>query len=382
VAINPIYENLKIAKSLSAKQFDKLMAQGFFRNGQSMFKTQLMLMHTELYTSIGIRLDLTKHEFSKSLRKLLKKNAQRFEVKVRPVEFSSEKQELWEQHQHRFVGASTHSLYNHFCYEGYNNFDSWEVSVYDGSKLIAASFFDLGQNSMASILGLFDQQYTKESLGIYTMLVEISLAQKLSLRYYYPGYVLDQPSLFDYKLRLGNFERYNWHTGRWRAYDKNYFPTIATHTTQQLVHLEQLLNDQQIGYAKKAYQFYLWKYFTEFPDYKWLYPSPIMFVIGYQLGYNPGLLSISFDADTQLFFLTIAEVYVPITNMFGTVAFAPDTLNTANYVIDALKVTHTLIEDPSAEVVVAYLKALLAKDPTIAKLIFEHNANQKVDLSA
>jgi hypothetical protein len=68
--------------------------------------------------------------------------------------------------------------------------------------------------------------------------------------------------------------------------------------------------------------------------------------------------------------------------MFGTVAFAPDTLNTANYVIDALKVTHTLIEDPSAEVVVAYLKALLAKDPTIAKLIFEHNANQKVDLSA
>ena len=374
MAINPIYENLKIVKKLSAKQFDKLMAQGFFRNGQSMFKTQLMLMHQQLYTSISIRLDLQQHEFSKSLRKIFKKNTQRFDVKINPLSFSEEKQELWEQHQHRFVGASTHSLYNHFCYEGYNNFDTWEVCVYENNKLIAASFFDLGETSMASILGLFDQKYAKESLGLYTMLTEITLAQKLGLRFYYPGYVLDQPSLFDYKLRLGNFQRYSWQSGRWRAYDTNYFPTVATHTTQQIEYLESVLTANQIGFSRKAYQFYLWKYFTEFPDYKWLYPSPILFVVGYTFGQNRGLLAISFDADTQQFFLNIATVYVPVTNMFGTVAFAHDTLNTAYYVVDALKVEHLYIEDSSAEVVVAHLKELLNTDTTIAKLMFERNS--------
>ena len=196
----------------------------------------------------------------------------------------------------------------------------------------------------------------------------------MGLRFYYPGYVLDQPSLFDYKLRLGNFQRYSWQSGRWRAYDTNYFPTVATHTTQQIEYLESVLTANQIGFSRKAYQFYLWKYFTEFPDYKWLYPSPILFVVGYTFGQNRGLLAISFDADTQQFFLNIATVYVPVTNMFGTVAFAHDTLNTAYYVVDALKVEHLYIEDSSAEVVVAHLKELLNTDTTIAKLMFERNS--------
>jgi leucyl-tRNA---protein transferase len=373
VAQNQIYENLKITKKLKPKQFDKLMASGFFRNGQNMFKTQLMLMDEDLYTSIGIRLDLQGHFFSKSLNKIFKRNTAKFTVKVRPLAFSNEKQALWEQHQHRFVGASTHSLYHHFCYEGYNHFDSWEICVYDQEKLIAASFFDIGQTSMASMLGIFDQQYPKDSLGIYTMLVEVAIAKKMGLRYYYPGYVLDQPSLFDYKLRLGNFQQYNWQTSRWKTYDQSFLPTVATATKQKMAALQQKLDHEQIGYSKKYYQFYLWKYFTEFPDYHLLYPSPIVYVLGYVRGENRGILSISFDADTQNYFLSIATMYIPVVNMLGTVMFSSNSLNPLLYMVDALKVEKKIFEDPNLALLITKTKEFLAQHSNISTLLFGKN---------
>jgi len=52
---------------------------------------------------------------------------------------------------------------------------------------------------------------------MYTMLLEMDLAKRLGLEYYYPGYVLDQPSAFDYKLLLGSCE---WLTGQ-HVWSKN-----------------------------------------------------------------------------------------------------------------------------------------------------------------
>ena len=83
----------------------------------------------------------------------------------------------------------------------YNNsiksiFDTYEVAVYDGSKLIGLSYFDFGQKSVASLLSVYDvtDEYKKYSLGVYTMLLEVVYAQEQDKTYYYPGYVLDKPS--------------------------------------------------------------------------------------------------------------------------------------------------------------------------------------------
>jgi arginine-tRNA-protein transferase len=83
------------------------------------------------------------------------------------------------------------------------DFDAMEISVFDGEQLIAVSYVDVGDRSMASILCVYSREYSKSSLGIYTMLAEMNLAKRLGLDYYYPGYVLDEPSAFDYKLELG-----------------------------------------------------------------------------------------------------------------------------------------------------------------------------------
>ena len=75
---------------------------------------------------------------------------------------------------------------------------------------------------MASLLGMYDESYAEYSLGIYTMLKEIEFGQSTQRRWYYPGYVLDKPSSFDYKLELGPMEYYT-PSKRWGVYS-NYKP--------------------------------------------------------------------------------------------------------------------------------------------------------------
>jgi arginine-tRNA-protein transferase len=91
--------------------------------------------------------------------------------------------------------------------------------VYDGDRLVAVSYFDMGERAMASLIGLQHPDYRSDGLGIFTMLKEIEFGRSAGLKWYYPGYVLDVPSDFDYKLELGDFEYYT-PTKRWGAYKK------------------------------------------------------------------------------------------------------------------------------------------------------------------
>ena len=61
---------------------------------------------------------------------------------------------------------------------------------------------------MASLLGLYDHDYTKFSLDTYTMLKEAEYGRRTG-PVVLPGYILDKRSDFDYKLKLGPMEHYN-----------------------------------------------------------------------------------------------------------------------------------------------------------------------------
>lgn len=65
------------------------------------------------------------------------------------------------------------------------------------------SYFDVGRESLASLLGLYDPAYARFGLGIYTMLEEIEFARARELRFFYPGYVVPGLRSFEYKLELG-----------------------------------------------------------------------------------------------------------------------------------------------------------------------------------
>ena len=89
-----------------------------------------------------------------------------------------------------------------------------QFDVFDGDRLIATSFFHLGTRSMAGNYCIHDPEYSSRSLGTYTMLLELETALQLGFQYYYPGFVYDLPSEFDYKLNFNNLEYFDW-WGNW-----------------------------------------------------------------------------------------------------------------------------------------------------------------------
>ncbi|GAA4847055.1 hypothetical protein GCM10023331_34720 [Algivirga pacifica] len=188
---------------------------------------EMMHFNEQITGVIPLRNDLQSTPFTKSQRKLLRKNRKKFRREITPLNITTEKEVLYRKYKKArfpeqiersledFFGHTTHP-FSEECY------DTWEINYYNNhNELVAVSYFDKGKYSLGSIMCTFDMAYDNDSLGFYSMLEEIEYARSLELRYYYAGYVLDVPSCFDYKLRLQNTQFYNWEGdwSSWKTFD-------------------------------------------------------------------------------------------------------------------------------------------------------------------
>ena len=132
-------------------------------------------------------------------------------------------------------------------------FNTYEVEVYDGDRLVAMSYFDIGERSMASLIGIYHPDYAKYSLGKYTMLLELQHALDSDYQFYYPGYIFSEPSIFDYKLKLGEFDYYDWR-GKWKPYrDFKLEQSYSSLLYERVGELCSLLQELKINYTYKLY---------------------------------------------------------------------------------------------------------------------------------
>ncbi|MFZ6051541.1 GNAT family N-acetyltransferase [Halocola ammonii] len=196
--------------TLAPARYDYYLASGWFRGSVMLYKMELLCLDNDIFSVVNIRLNTGDFEMKKRHRKLFKKNNKKYTVKVSEASISSRKEDLYEKQKHKFKGF-IHSSLSDFLHAGFMDtvFDTKQVEVYDGEELVAVSYFDVGFRSMASLLCLYDKDYSKDSLGIFTMLHEVEYAKDQGIHWYYPGYVLDKSSSFDYKLGLGEYEFYH-----------------------------------------------------------------------------------------------------------------------------------------------------------------------------
>lgn len=234
-----------------------------------LYRSQLICLEEDVFSTVNIRLRLKDYQFKKRLRKTLNRNNRKFRSIIKRASLNEAKERLYRGQKHRFKGFIFDSLHQFFFANLEESvFDTYEVCVYDGDKLIAVSFFDQGKSSLASILGLYDQDYEKSSLGLYTMLLEVDYALDTNRKYYYPGYVLDRPSVFDYKLRLGEeyMEYYNW-KGKWKAWDRLNKEKLLVHDLKEkMEELETCLQAFHIDYQKILYPLFSIGYLVFFGD--------------------------------------------------------------------------------------------------------------------
>jgi len=210
------YNRYKL-KSISGSELDSYLERGWYRMGLSIFTTHFLIFNDQLYNAVWLRLPLFDYQPRKSLRKIKRKVDSRFTVKINKAIFNTEKEILFEKYKLNFKGDLYSSLRMYMLdNEYYNIYNTLECCVYDGDELIAFSYFDVGEKTMASILAAFNHNYSAYSLGMYTMIEEINYAREMGLSYYYPGYFVPNYGRFDYKCRIGETEYYDYFTKKWQ----------------------------------------------------------------------------------------------------------------------------------------------------------------------
>ncbi len=226
--------------------------------GQMIFTCHVLCFRDQVYSTVWARLALKGYTFQKSRRKLINRNQRRFKTIIRKAIFNEEKQRLYEGHKERFEGYIPNTLRESlFGMEEENLYNTYEVCVYDENKLIAASFFDIGSDSVASIMGLYDQDYAKHSLGIYTMLCEIQFGLEKGKSFYYPGYVVPGYGKFDYKLRVGPMDFYHLPSKSWLPIEQLKTETLPAETMRGMLNeLQAVLNEKSIDNKLLIYPFY------------------------------------------------------------------------------------------------------------------------------
>jgi arginine-tRNA-protein transferase len=286
-------------RRLTRSRYDQYLASGWFRGSVMLYKMDLLCIDANVFSVVNIRLDLNKHTAKKRHRKIQRKVERQFNITCGPAKVTADKQRLYEQHKSRFKGF-IHQTLDEYLYAGFHStvFETMEICVYDDDRLIATSFFDLGDRSMASLLAIYDADYHAYSLGTYTMLKEIEFGKQTERKLYYPGYVLDLPSRFDYKLELGDMEYYT-PGKRWGKFANfSSTETFAHQLRGKMTHLKSGLEHEEINFKNWFYPYFSMGYMPLWKD-RFLH-MPWVLELGHDLD---GTLMAGFCPEEKCFLL-------------------------------------------------------------------------------
>lgn len=214
--MTPVLNDAFICDSVPPEVMDQVWAAGWRHFGRYFFRYSTQpAPEGGLQTITPLRIDLAACTFTKSQRRVLNKNTD-LRSEISPAAIDSDLRALFQRHKQRFTHNIPDTLETFLGPDpSHGPCECRMIRVFDGPRLIAASFFDVGQQAASSIYGLFEPECSKRSLGIYTLLLEIQHCQQSGLRWLYPGYATREPSVYDYKKQFRGMEYLEWSSGEW-----------------------------------------------------------------------------------------------------------------------------------------------------------------------
>ncbi|MCA9489112.1 MAG: GNAT family N-acetyltransferase [Myxococcales bacterium] len=204
------------------EELDSYLARGWFRIGQAMMTCRVVLFDGELRPSIWTRVPVDGgYRPGKNARKLLSRAERRFRIEIGPMTLDDEREALYQRYRANARGERSPTLVDFLYGDADRNvFDTREISLWEGDRLVAFSWFDQGAIAVQSLIGVYDPEHGGASLGLTTMLLEARHAADQGLSFHYPGYVLPGDPAMDYKLRLGGVEVFDPWQRRWRPLEQ------------------------------------------------------------------------------------------------------------------------------------------------------------------
>lgn len=155
----------------------------------------------------SVRIKTENYHFSKSQRKAIKRNTQTKIIMQKPTMTQAHIDLYNKYHAYKSETDAWQSRnisqreYHENFVDGAHNFGK-EILYFIEGKLVGVDLIDILDDGISSIYFFYDPDYLWHSLGTYSLLYQIQLAQKLNLPWVYLGYWVEGCKAFAYKERF------------------------------------------------------------------------------------------------------------------------------------------------------------------------------------
>ena len=192
--------------------FSLLSRSGFRRSGEMLYAPKC----PSCQACVSVRIPVQQFQFSRSQRRIWNKNSD-LSVTIEDVCFKPEHFELYLNYQRARHSDSSMcdddpEKYQEFIDSSFSR--SKFVCFYHQERLIGISVVDQFKGGLSAVYTFFDPQESKRSLGTYSILYLIKLAQMKAIPYLYLGYWIEDSPKMAYKINFRPLEGYSnrrWH---------------------------------------------------------------------------------------------------------------------------------------------------------------------------
>jgi arginine-tRNA-protein transferase len=204
---------------VSQEGMEWTLAQGERRQGQVLYSPQC----NGCQACQPIRLDLLTFRPSQQQIRAHRTGVRRLDVQVGRPEVDAERVALFNHHKTtRGLDDGgepvTDTAYAHFLVD--TCCDSWELRYRckTTGRLLGIAIVDRSARALSAVYCYYDPTVPGLSIGVFSVLEELALAQRLGLRWLYLGYYIEQCRAMRYKASYLPHEIREPQTGQWRLH--------------------------------------------------------------------------------------------------------------------------------------------------------------------
>jgi len=190
----------KLIHNCETSMSQDLIERGWRRFGRMFFRP----VCEECSKCKSLRIDVKNYKFSRSERRILRKNKDT-QVFISRPKLTQEHIDLhikYHKFKHEKDGWKHEEITQQNYYltfvQGMGEF-GYEVSYIRDGKLIGVDIVDILEDGISAIYFFYDPDYLDYSLGKFSILKEIQLAQTYKLDWIYLGYYVSENSSLNYK---------------------------------------------------------------------------------------------------------------------------------------------------------------------------------------
>jgi arginine-tRNA-protein transferase len=189
------------AERFGDAEYERILGLGFRRSGRHFYANRCQ----GCGQCLPLRVDVKNFTPTKSQRRVARLNAD-LEVESSAREYSEERFRLYAEYvQARHEGGAERDSYHAFLIESPVSGFITDYYLVEGGKrrLVANGYLDLLPQGLSSVYFAFDPAFSKRSLGVFSVIREMEIAEKRGLSWYYLGFWVPQSPKMGYK---GNFK--------------------------------------------------------------------------------------------------------------------------------------------------------------------------------